>query len=880
LRDQTAPQLDQFKALCSLAAECRQKLLLSTIPINGVSSKFHKIIDILAKVKDVSDFCGIILVENDATASALFSIITNMAEYAAKLKCGLLKSSGSFQKAAIDERKRKRVIQYFEKRKLNLLIITEQVTQSVNLKPCALIVHYDFVSLPQRSFSSPQSCSQRVILLEKGNHSQLQQLALFKSQTTDRLLLPSTNDSDLQPKWSRKSSIVNVAVAPELKSFIRSHLGVPNFNPLDLQDSSASFDEHQSIVETKQQTWYIDNTKAAQKEVDVVLNTKPSKLRVKRSPGKSLISTDSHDVNDQHSVDPMLSDRIKKQEINIDQFYISPCFRGFSRDELSTEKDVRCYLTVFSFQGDGINSIEEIQDVLIITRSPMELIPSFYLYPFDSHSYLVSTTALGEANIQASSLLAQVDWNVRFYSQLTDMTNTMRFFSFIFAVLPRTLDKSDYCSKSISSGVPYQKCNMYSFSKSSIPTLKNQVIITKKSEFTARIVHFEREDTQSNDLFLRNRVLQLPCETSLNTAKELLKVQFVRPLFDAIGPHPAQQNLGKLELIHPDECELLQITSSEFQSATLVPSIMSYLRPCLSALELKRKLNLRVDLPYLCEALLLPTTNRNWNYDRLETLGDSVIEVAASTFFCSQGGNKSETSSKKQTTVCNEVLFRRALTVELPSFMNCTNLVPKEAFYHAFQNIFHPVIIQTKAIADCVESVIGASFVSNGFDAAFDTFVALGTQLGDVTSFKEFRGLIRHPECDDDIKVDTSMFNYEFQRPHYLELANPTLQTGGRFRLMGKALVQLFIIRQYFFKYDHLGPGQFSNLRTVLISLEVLGYLSAKHRLYRFFHSDCSRWIQLQKRLDGLKEEGPFWYPFCPPKFFMFVSQCFFSTFF
>ena len=122
------------------------------------------------------------------------------------------------------------------------------------------------------------------------------------------------------------------------------------------------------------------------------------------------------------------------------------------------------------------------------------------------------------------------------------------------------------------------------------------------------------------------------------------------------------------------------------------------------------------------EALTVPGNNVRPNYERLEFLGDAVLDVLAATAWIDRGAPLFQIHNKTEATVCNATLTVVGIEAGLDAFLrNCPqdkrdeiSLTRISLATRRSNKVYWDKIDEVKALADVVEAVIGAVFLDSG----------------------------------------------------------------------------------------------------------------------------------------------------------------------
>lgn len=145
------------------------------------------------------------------------------------------------------------------------------------------------------------------------------------------------------------------------------------------------------------------------------------------------------------------------------------------------------------------------------------------------------------------------------------------------------------------------------------------------------------------------------------------------------------------------------------------------------------------------EATTIPAAMANFNNQRLETMGDSVLKLGVITYIFNRFPQKHEGQLEaiKSNSVCNRFLFTRARAIELERFISCENRINRAWFFtlpEASEASDWITLAGTipcvkrnfarRSLQDCMEAILGAAYICGGIDHALRAGDALGLCFG------------------------------------------------------------------------------------------------------------------------------------------------------
>jgi endoribonuclease Dicer len=158
-----------------------------------------------------------------------------------------------------------------------------------------------------------------------------------------------------------------------------------------------------------------------------------------------------------------------------------------------------------------------------------------------------------------------------------------------------------------------------------------------------------------------------------------------------------------------------------------------------------RRARIELSLPnitddLLVEALTLPPAEVGWNNQRLETLGDSVLKLGTTVHLYNKFPYRHEgqLSTLRQHSICNRTLRARAEEVGLERFLSCEKqnlsvwryVTPERS--GPFPIRYTKQQFPRRNLQDCMESILGAAFLTGGIPSALQAGEALGMAMGGV----------------------------------------------------------------------------------------------------------------------------------------------------
>ncbi|KAI0668445.1 hypothetical protein C8Q78DRAFT_1081310 [Trametes maxima] len=275
-------------------------------------------------------------------------------------------------------------------------------------------------------------------------------------------------------------------------------------------------------------------------------------------------------------------------------------------------------------------------------------------------------------------------------------------------------------------------------------------------------------------------------------------------------------------------CRWLLVPEHVYQTFFVLPEL------CHRATDLWRMKEARVALSLppiaddvLVQALKLPTTNTGFNNQRLETLGDAVLKLAAVVHLYNKFPHRHEgqLDGIKRVSISNRTLLARAVERSLEHHLSSENQSIRLWRYvvSSEDELFAPrarrrVLRQfpRKSMQDCMEAILGASFATGGIDMALQAGTVLGISVGGPTPWNDALG-------------------YDFKHGQLLleavthpSFASDDSSSYQRLEFLGDALIDMVVTDYLYKKFPEATSGQLSWARSRTVCSPALAFLAVK----------------------------------------------------
>ncbi|KAG8999977.1 Dicer-like protein 1 [Tulasnella sp. JGI-2019a] len=342
-------------------------------------------------------------------------------------------------------------------------------------------------------------------------------------------------------------------------------------------------------------------------------------------------------------------------------------------------------------------------------------------------------------------------------------------------------------------------------------------------------------EVKPDDMMLEFR--QLP------RARTIVKV---RSKGEQAGGGPGDRQIW----IYPHStCVSLHLPIDVYHAFTALPSLLRHIMGYHKVSCIQHDLQLPpIDSARLLEALTCPLVTAGFDYQRLETLGDSCLKVATSVHIFKQFPNKHEgqLTSLREGSVSNLCLRSRAFELNLFKYIDSDRRVQGRTWNPPSRTGTHhdehgrPLVeqrIPRKALQDCVEATLGAAWLTGGIELVLKVGTSLNLAFGGPVPWPQ-RYQARAKTMDDPPPAFRSLYDelgYQFNNPWLLveALTHPSFQSERtasyqRLEFLGDAIVDLFFMQFIYREFPQAPPGKLSHARASAVCNFTLSAVAVK----------------------------------------------------
>lgn len=249
----------------------------------------------------------------------------------------------------------------------------------------------------------------------------------------------------------------------------------------------------------------------------------------------------------------------------------------------------------------------------------------------------------------------------------------------------------------------------------------------------------------------------------------------------------------------------------------------------------------------LVEAFTIPEANAGFNNQRLETLGDAVLEICTSVHIYNKFPRRHEgqLSNLRQRYISNRYLLSCAKDIGLERYLTSEAQANKTWRYvvtDASQDNAQPQArrfakrrFARRSLQDCMEASLGASFLTGGIPMALHMGAALGLNFGGTLPWS-----IRYSRPPESAPLPAlfcrlqEVLGYEFHRPELLveAMTHTSFSSNGtsyqRLEFLGDAVLDLVVIAYLYKKFQHATSHQLALPRTRAVCAPVLASIAVR----------------------------------------------------
>ena len=323
------------------------------------------------------------------------------------------------------------------------------------------------------------------------------------------------------------------------------------------------------------------------------------------------------------------------------------------------------------------------------------------------------------------------------------------------------------------------------------------------------------------------------------------------------------------QILHPRHTLVELASGDEVHYTLLLPSILRWLSMALTVHSLRVGLFRKspvaaVPLSYLATAITAPASQERVHYQRLETLGDTVLKFITSNQLYAEFPlwHEGYLSRKKDHMVANVSLAKEAVRKSLYKWIIRDRFVPRKwkPQYASPPNSSSSDAVEeavmadsdekdkkkaaeelsTKMLADVVESLIGAAYEHGGFDMAIHCVETFELGLSWQKLPPRIQAMHKVEDLDDipdQLTLVEQMINYRFSRRTFLVQALTHASYQGdsaamsleRLEFLGDSALDMIVVDYlYHAPGKNYTPGYMHIKKEAVVNSHILAYTCLK----------------------------------------------------
>ncbi|TFK69658.1 hypothetical protein BDN72DRAFT_888239 [Pluteus cervinus] len=303
------------------------------------------------------------------------------------------------------------------------------------------------------------------------------------------------------------------------------------------------------------------------------------------------------------------------------------------------------------------------------------------------------------------------------------------------------------------------------------------------------------------------------------------------------------------------------------ESLHLMPSFLYLLSDTYRARRARQALCLPpISDPLLIEALMLPSVNAGFSNQRLETLGDAVLELCVTVFLFERWKwrHEGQLTSMRRGVVTNWFLMKRAIEIGLEEYLGAERRGEGRGKWRFVLGEEEEQIESTsgkrlltgrageersakrrrvertyprRSLQDCMEAILGAAFLTGGIPMALRAGTAIGMAFGGIVPWEvRYASPLTDPAASSPLFVNLQdTLGYTFRRNDLLieAITHPSFATSEgrsyqRLEFLGDAILNLVVIKYLYDKFPDATSEQLAFPRTKAVCASALACLAVR----------------------------------------------------
>ncbi|CAG8741190.1 35674_t:CDS:2 [Gigaspora margarita] len=846
-----------------------------------LSPKVIQLINILKCFNHTDNFCGIVFVERRHTANVLHLLVNEIDELHF-IRSGVLVGHGSHEEGDLQMKfkEQNKTISAFRDGKINLLIATNVAEEGLDIQPCNVVIRFDFFNTLRAYIQSRgrarRKDSKYIVMVENNNLKEYGLLREMKQAEKDmkdwcqmlpedRALLSYESAISLIYYYCSKLPGDNFCILrPDFKierengGGFTCRLSLPNNAPIRLVSSEVS-------------TSRSNAKKAAAFKACLQLYEKKA-LNDHLLPEIEWIEEDHEMKKDEYGL--VEGARKSKREYELK----TPDLWNIEEEEMSSIPD-KIYVTILKLElEDEKYDGQYYRTMCLLTRKQFPDVSPITLYFHGVAKVMNVIPHSIPISIESEKLEIIFKFTLRIFTSITNKEFECEFEKFTYLVAPLVRNAPinenffDYFDwEGMKKAVTEKQLPI---DLDNISDLEDAVIIDYSDNLRRYFVQticydlnplspipdgmtIREAGCQNFAEFYKRHFdleLQIPDQPLLRVRKISKVMNFLQPV---PGSLPVMKGRTATYVV-PEFCKQYPIRASVFRSALMLPAIFKRLDSQLLALELRSRFDIPMRDDLLLEAITTPSANMEMNYERLETLGDSFLKFCVTNrlYVMLPDKHEGQLHCQRIRIICNRQLYRGAKKLHLYEYITSSPF-NRRAWRPAnmLANIDDADILKQnkvheladKTLADVVEAMLGAAYMSGQVDAALKCAIALDIQMEGIEKWDDFHINNKNkPRVNAKALGQVNIERVEEICGHtfknkilivealtHASLPNSATPCYQRLEFLGDAVLDFMTVKYLFEKFPDGAPGIMTDLKDAAVNNQVLGAICERIGLHK-----------------------------------------------
>ncbi|KAF9358444.1 Dicer-like protein 1 [Mortierella sp. AD094] len=393
----------------------------------------------------------------------------------------------------------------------------------------------------------------------------------------------------------------------------------------------------------------------------------------------------------------------------------------------------------------------------------------------------------------------------------------------------------------------------------------------------------------------------------------ILVAERVRKMRNHLQPavrEEEKRDEGAATILPLSTCVRCPVPADVLRMSQMVPSVLFNLDSTLLVQEARERIGItKISLDHLQVAFTTSSANRDYHYERLETLGDSFLKFTSTIrlYIVNPAKDEGQLHSHRIRIISNRALLRHATGLELYRYVSSTPFHRKSWRPTCFivdgkkWNESQTHQLSDKTLADFIEAALGAAYLSGGARVGFEAAKALHVPFDEFESWDDFHNVYTNAKVTKD--SDKERAGVKFTPLHLVGVSEVEKVLGYKFKdpllffeamthasyiredsvcyqrleFLGDAVLDFQVIQYYYRKYPDAPPGAITIIKDASVNNSILGAISLRWGLHKYVnHSSQALNPAIEKTIMSVEEkrsrsatktlDGEYWNDISMPK--------------